>query len=144
MPDEAILCNICSWSHGSLHVYSLVGDLVPGNSGGSGWLILLSFLWGCKLLQLLQSFPYLLFGVLVLSPMDGWLQESASVLVRIWQILSRDIHIRLLSQVLLGIHNSDWVATYGTDPQVGQSLDGLCFSLCFTLCLHISFRQEQF
>jgi hypothetical protein len=35
MPNKAILC------------------LVPGSSG---WLILLFFLWGCKLLQLLQSF----------------------------------------------------------------------------------------
>jgi hypothetical protein len=31
--DRAILCYICSWSHGSLHVYSLVGGLVPGSSG---------------------------------------------------------------------------------------------------------------
>ena len=30
---------------GSLHVNSLVGGLVPGSSGGSGWLILLFFLW---------------------------------------------------------------------------------------------------
>jgi hypothetical protein len=35
---------------GSLHVYSLVGGLVPGSCGGSGWLILLFFLGGCKLL----------------------------------------------------------------------------------------------
>jgi hypothetical protein len=28
-----ILCYICGWSHGSLHVYSLVSDLVPGSSG---------------------------------------------------------------------------------------------------------------
>ena len=27
------------------------------------------------------------------------------------------------------------------DPQVGQALDGLSFSLCFTLCLHISSYQ---
>ena len=54
MPDKAILCYICGWSHGSLHVYSLVGGLVPGSSG---WLILLFFLWGFKPLQLLQSFP---------------------------------------------------------------------------------------
>jgi hypothetical protein len=46
MPDKAILCYISSWSHGSLHVYSLVGDLVPGSSGVSGWFILLFFLWG--------------------------------------------------------------------------------------------------
>ena len=34
MPDKAILCYKSSWSHGS----SLVGILVPENSGGSGWL----------------------------------------------------------------------------------------------------------
>ena len=48
MPDKAILCYICSWSHGSLHVDSLGGGLVPGSSGGSGWLISLFFLWDCK------------------------------------------------------------------------------------------------
>ena len=58
IPDKAIHCYICSWSHGSLHVYSWVGGLVPGRSGGRGsdWLILLFFLWVCNLLQLLQSF----------------------------------------------------------------------------------------
>ena len=44
------------WSHGFPHVYTLVNDLVPGISGGSGCLILLFFLWGYKPLQLLQSF----------------------------------------------------------------------------------------
>jgi hypothetical protein len=39
MPDKAILCYICSWCHGFLHVYSLVGGLVPGSSGGI-WLVL--------------------------------------------------------------------------------------------------------
>jgi hypothetical protein len=29
MLDKAILCYIYSWSHGSLHVYSLVGGLYP-------------------------------------------------------------------------------------------------------------------
>ena len=56
MNDKVILCYICSWSHGSLHVYSLVGGLVPGSSGGIGWFILLFLLWGCKPLQLLRSF----------------------------------------------------------------------------------------
>jgi len=38
MLDKAILCYICSWSYGSLHVYSFVGGLVPGSSGGLvGW-----------------------------------------------------------------------------------------------------------
>jgi hypothetical protein len=52
MYDMAILCYICSWSH----VYSFVDGLVPGSSGGSGWLILLFFLWGCKPLQLHSPF----------------------------------------------------------------------------------------
>ena len=56
MPDKVILCYICSWSHGSFHVYSLVGGLVPGSSRGTGLLILLFFLWGCRPLQLLQKF----------------------------------------------------------------------------------------
>jgi hypothetical protein len=56
MPNKAILCYIYGWSHGSLHMYSLIGGLVPENSGGSGWLILFFFLWDCKPLQLLQSF----------------------------------------------------------------------------------------
>jgi hypothetical protein len=59
MSNKAILCYICSWSHGSLYVYYLVGDLVSGSSGGgrgvSGWLILLLFLRGCKPLQLLHG-----------------------------------------------------------------------------------------
>jgi hypothetical protein len=40
-----------------LPVYSLVGGLVPGSFGESGWLVLLFFLWSCRLLQLLQSLP---------------------------------------------------------------------------------------
>ena len=36
MSNKAILCHICGWSYGSLHVYSLVGGLVHGNSGGTG------------------------------------------------------------------------------------------------------------
>ena len=44
MPDKAMLCYICGWSHWFLHVCSLVGGLVPGSSGGVfSWLILLFF-----------------------------------------------------------------------------------------------------
>jgi hypothetical protein len=32
--NKAILCHISSWSHGSLHIYSLVGGPVPRSSGG--------------------------------------------------------------------------------------------------------------
>jgi hypothetical protein len=34
MSNKSILCHICSRSHGSLHVYSLVGGPIPGSSGG--------------------------------------------------------------------------------------------------------------
>ena len=70
MPDNVILCYLCGWSHGSLHVSSLVGGLVSGSSGGSGWLILLFFLWDCKPLQLLRSFNSST-GDPELSPMVG-------------------------------------------------------------------------
>jgi hypothetical protein len=56
MPNKAILSYIFAWSHGLLHVYSLVGGLVPGSTGVCGWLILLFFLWGCKPLEVLQPF----------------------------------------------------------------------------------------
>ena len=36
MTDKAILCYTYGWSHGFLYVYSLVGSLVSGSSGGSG------------------------------------------------------------------------------------------------------------
>jgi hypothetical protein len=39
MPNKAILCYICGWGHGLLHVYSLVGGLVSGSSGGGGTLL---------------------------------------------------------------------------------------------------------
>jgi hypothetical protein len=95
MPDKAILCYICGWSHESLHVYSLVGGLVPGRSRVSGWLILLFFLWGCKLLQLLHSFLELLhWGPCAQS--NGWLQASTSVFVKLWQSLPGNSYIRLL------------------------------------------------
>ena len=52
MHDKAILCYMCSWSH----VYSFVDGLVPGSSRGSGWLILMFFLWGCKYLHFFSPF----------------------------------------------------------------------------------------
>jgi hypothetical protein len=54
MSNKAILCHICCRSHGSLHVYILVGGPVPGSSGGSGQLTLLLSPWGCKPPKLLQ------------------------------------------------------------------------------------------
>ena len=36
MSEMSVFCYICSWSHGSLHVYSLIGGIVPGSSVGTG------------------------------------------------------------------------------------------------------------
>lgn len=60
MPDKSIFCYICSWRHGPIHKYFLVGSLDPGSSGWSGQWILF-FLWGCSPLQLLQTFLQLFY-----------------------------------------------------------------------------------
>jgi hypothetical protein len=57
MLDKAVLYYIMRWSHWSLHVYSLVGGLVPGNSGGGG---------------LVDQYCFSSCGVTVLSQMVGW------------------------------------------------------------------------
>jgi len=55
MPDKAILGYICSWSHGFLHVYSLVGGLVPGSSGvGSGSPLIFLCCLNMRYFQLLE------------------------------------------------------------------------------------------
>ena len=66
---------------------------------------------------------------------------SASVFVRSWQPLRRQIY-----QAPVNKHFPAWevlglVTVYGMDPQVGQSLEGRSFSLCSTRCLCISSRE---
>jgi hypothetical protein len=143
MPDKAILWYICSWSHGSLHVNSLVGGLVPGSfRRGSlvGWYCCSSF--GVANAYTVSPFS-LHWGHR--SHFDGWLQASTSVSVRLWQPLRRQpyqasVSKDFLASATVGIWwlHMEWI------PQVGQSLDGVSFSLCSTFCPHISFRQEQF
>jgi hypothetical protein len=48
MINYIFLCYKCNWSHESHHVYSFVGGLDPGSSGGTGEFILLFLLWGHK------------------------------------------------------------------------------------------------
>jgi hypothetical protein len=94
MPDKAILCYICIWIHGSLHVYFLVGGFVPGSSG----------VWGSLVGWYCCSSYRVAPSVLPLTPPVGspcsvqWLAvRSASVVVRLWQRISGDSYIRLLS-----------------------------------------------
>ena len=96
MYKKNILYNICSQHHGSFHVYSLGGASVTRRSRGSGLLKLVPPPLVCKTPQLLQSLlQFLHWGPCVQS--NGWLQAPTSVLVRLWQRLSGESHIRLLS-----------------------------------------------
>jgi hypothetical protein len=56
MSHKSILCYISHWSLESLHVYTLVGGLVPGSSGGTGWCILLFLLWVYKPFEIVGFF----------------------------------------------------------------------------------------
>ena len=86
--------------------FTLVGGLIPGSSQGSGWLILLFFLW---LVNPFSSFsPSSSIGVPVLSPMVGckhlplYLSGSGKA--------SQETAITdSCQQPLLGILNSVWV-----------------------------------
>ena len=107
MPDKAILCYICNWSHKLLHVYTWVDGLVPGRfwGGESGWLILSFFLWGCKPFSPCPNFsigfpmPSQMFGC-----MHSHLYRSSSHRVSQGTAISSSCQ-----QALLGISNSVWV-----------------------------------
>jgi hypothetical protein len=99
--------------------------------------------WHCCFLHEAATPPKLLQSLCQLlhqgwhAQSNGWLWASPSVLVMLWQDVSGDSHIRLLSastcwhlQSHLGL-----VTVYRMDSQVGQSLDGLSFSLCSIFCL---------
>jgi hypothetical protein len=97
MPNKAILCHICNWNHGSLHMYSSVGGPAPGSSTGFGLLTLLLPPWGCKSPQILWSLLHLLHqGRQAQS--NGWLQASSSLFVRFWQSLSGDSYHASISK----------------------------------------------
>jgi hypothetical protein len=74
IPDKSIFCYICSWNLGPLHVYSLVGVLVPGSSARGGGLVC----WYChssygvaNLLSSFSPFSNSSIGDPEHSPMDA-------------------------------------------------------------------------
>lgn len=141
MPDEGILFYKCSCSHGFLHVYSLVGVLVPGKSGYSGCMILF-FLWTCKYLQFLQSFPYHLHCCCC-AISDVWEQASPSVMIRLWQRPSEDSYISPCQQALLDFTKINWVGGCKWHGSQGGAVSGcpLLQSLlhfCHYISLHMS------
>ena len=122
MTVKAILCYIWGWSHGSLYVYSLVGGLVPGSSGGY-WLV--HIVVPPKGLQT----PSALWVISLAPPLGTlcsvqWLTESIHLCIyQALADLSGDSNIRLLSASTcwhLGL-----VTICEMDPQVGQFLSSM-------------------
>jgi hypothetical protein len=95
----AILCYMWSWRQGSLRVHSLVGGLVPGSSGRSGWLILFLFF---------SPFSNSSIGVTVLSAMVGC-EHLPLYLSGSSKAFQEPAITGSYQQVLLGICNSVWV-----------------------------------
>ena len=117
-------------------MYSFVDGLASGSSGESCWLIFLFYLsMGLQT----PSTPLVpsLTSLLGTPHSVQWL--AASILLCICQALAEPLRRQLyqapVSKYFLA---STIVSICGMDPQVGQSLYGLFFSLCSTLCLHIS------
>jgi hypothetical protein len=123
MPNNAVQCYICGYSHEALHVYSFVGSLVPGNTGGSGWLLLLFFLWGCK--HLLAPPVLSLTPPMQISCSGQWLAASISLCIcqDIVEPLRRQLYQASVSMLFL---TSMTVSGFG-DYIWNESLGGAVF-----------------
>ena len=113
-------------------MYSLVGGLVPGNSGVTGWFILLFLLWGWKPLQLLQSFFLTSF---VLGPMVGF-EHLYLICQALGEPLRRQLYQALVSKHLLA---STIVSGFGVcmwDGSLGRAVSGWPFLQLHSLSLH--------
>ena len=108
MSHKAILCYICSWSHGSLHVYSLVGGLVPGSSGGLIGSYCCSSSEAANPFTSLGPFSSYFIEYPVLSPMVGC--EHPPLYLSGTGRASQETAISSsYQQAPVGIHNSVWV-----------------------------------
>jgi hypothetical protein len=122
MPDYAtILCYICGWSHGSLHVYCLVGNLVPESSGGSvGWSCFSSYVIPNPFSSF-SPFSNSSNGVPMLSAMVGF-ENLPQYLLDSGRGAQETAITCFCQQALLGIHNSVWVCSLylGWIPRLGS------------------------
>ena len=109
MPDKAILCYICSWSHGSHHVYSLVGGwFSPWDLWESGWLILLFFYGVANPFSSFSHFPNSSIGVPMLSPMDDC-EHPPLYLSGLGRASQETTISGSCQKAFVVIHNSVWV-----------------------------------
>jgi hypothetical protein len=141
MPDKAILCYLCNWSHGSLPVYTLVGGLVTGNSGGG--CLVGSYCCSSYGLQT-PSAP----SVLSLTPPLGTLSSvqwlAVSICLCFCQALAgplrRQSYQVSISKYFLAstIVSGFGVCIWDGSPGGVVSKWPFSFSLCSTFSLHIS------
>ena len=122
MFNRDIFFYICSWKHGSLHVYPLVDGLVPRSSGGV-WLVYTVFLPEvANHFSSFMSFSNSSIGNPELSPMVGC--EHPPLYLSGSGRASQETAIAgTCQQAFLGIHNSVWIwcLYIRMDPQVGKS-----------------------
>jgi hypothetical protein len=133
MPDKDILCCVCCWSHGSLHVYT-------------GWWFSPWELWGWGfwLVDIGVANPFSIFSPFSSSSIGDPMPSPVVGLEHLTLYLSGSGRVSWetcipgSSHFLTSTIMSVLVSVYGMDTQVEQFLDGLFFSLCSTLCLCIS------
>jgi hypothetical protein len=118
MPNKVIHCYISRWSYGSLHVYPLVGSLIPGSSGRSCWLILLFFLWVANTFSLFSPFSNSSLGYLVLSPIVGckhhfWISQTMAGPLRRKLYQAPDSKHFLSSAIMSGFGGCVWDGSPG-------------------------------
>ena len=105
MPDKAILCYICSWSHGS---HPLIGGLVPGSCSGLVGSYCCSSYGIANPFSSFSPFPNSSTGVPVLSLIVGCEHPPLYLSGSGTTELSGDSYNRR-QQAVLGISNSVWV-----------------------------------
>ena len=116
-----------------------------GNSGGSGWLILLFILWAANPFNTFSPLYYTSIGEPLLCPMSA-VSICLCICQALAEALKRQLYQTPVSNSGNNVNNvflasaivSEFCIYIWMNPQVGQSLEGLSFSLCSTLCVHIS------
>ena len=107
MSHKDILCYICGWSLESLHVYTLVGDLLPASTRSSGWSYCCSFSGAANPFSSLGPFSSSSIGDPVSTPMYGY--EHPLLYFSGTGRASQETAISGCQQVFVGIHNNVWI-----------------------------------
>jgi len=140
MPDNAILCYLC-WKHGSLHMYSLVGGLVPGSSGGVGGIWLVDIV----VLPLGLQMPSAPLVLSLTSPLGTlwsiqWLASSIHIYIcqALAELLGRQLYQVPVSKHFLALAIVSGFGVYIWDGPPGRAVFGWSFlhSLLHKLSLY--------